>query len=1078
MNKNLALLALTGILTLASCSQDPIKPTDGSTNPGGNTPVNHTLNVLLNGDAKSGTFTVRTPTGESKLVDVVDGKGTITLSNAKYTVIAPNLSGYTITPSSQAADLTTSDATVTFTSSKGTTVTPKAVGGITLVNILDDNGKDLPSFAEVNDNKNATLFAAQAEENVCVAVKVTDVDGNPLSNANVTVTSTGNNISITSCGKATAQAITAGQSGAITTDANGVARIRLFAVSGNAATEGPVKFVVSADSNGVSVNNPLELKGFFLNMTHLYVSENGDDRRGGKDITRIGGNVGTYNNVFKDGFANEAHFIVDTNYKQPQYTEVPLDIFGEGFGKGLVYYTLSGADAAKVRFDKGTHSEDYVNAAGQYVDVVPFNGVTVVPNKGITRADVAKAPINIDLKANYRFTVTYGENADGTPHNYDFELKDISWHKTWSTSFLKINKWVDNHVLTWQGAAHTLGQHGSATDPFTTTVHVKVENNSQSTSYNTNIRDVLPAELGYVDGSGVLTITHADKTTTIVKDAATYDATLHAVNVNNTGKAALDQLKTGESAELTFKVYARQKPGFKWEGTVPNTAIGSVPTIIPTGTPYADPYRVINGDYSNDVTVSYTDTAAANGQQHIQDYQPVGDESDIWVVRPLLGVYKRLASEPVVRVGGQAAFDITAVNLDRVALGQPGYVSLASRYPGEFNGTVRSNPYAIGIKVTDNFAVTDKSLDFFNATAFYAGTKLNTAATKVSDEPTTSGQAAVDKTVSWNAITLDKPGAAATARVQMNANVVGVKTNCAYLTATNLNQPYNLSGTAYELAPWNGYRLPYGDGVHPWYQSESTAVIAPTDSVVGAPIVTSTPNADGTITTVTTLTYASGTKVVTTVVTKADGTVISSNTSTVPGTTTPAATATSVGLESCANVTVIDGNGLLTLSDRGEYVTPEPQVVDSHTNDGYHVGSTFYYKFDSQNIAPNTTVTGVTATFTKSNNNVTWPASGNYQAIVVDQAGNPVAGYPVVNGTISGNNVVFNGITVPAAVPAVTNPDGSVTPAQARYVRFILPATAARSGDTEVTGVLSYTDYRTGQAVQTKVVVENTTLIP
>lgn len=138
MNRNLGLLALTGILTLASCGQNNDDPkcstnqtlqngkcVDNSTNTGGNTGtttpsvVNHTLNVVLNGDVKDGTFSVQTPSGDTKTVVVSNGAGSISVPNTgKYTVTAANITGYTVSPSALTADLTSSDQTVTFTSTK------------------------------------------------------------------------------------------------------------------------------------------------------------------------------------------------------------------------------------------------------------------------------------------------------------------------------------------------------------------------------------------------------------------------------------------------------------------------------------------------------------------------------------------------------------------------------------------------------------------------------------------------------------------------------------------------------------------------------------------------------------------------------------------------------------------------------------------------------------------------------------------------------------------------------------------------------------------------------------------------
>ncbi len=64
------------------------------------------------------------------------------------------------------------------------------VGGIEIVSVKDQWGVDLPVQREVNPAKNVNLYASQAEEPVCVTVRVTK-DGRPVQNARVRVTAVG-----------------------------------------------------------------------------------------------------------------------------------------------------------------------------------------------------------------------------------------------------------------------------------------------------------------------------------------------------------------------------------------------------------------------------------------------------------------------------------------------------------------------------------------------------------------------------------------------------------------------------------------------------------------------------------------------------------------------------------------------------------------------------------------------------------------------------------------------------------------------------------------------------------------------
>ncbi|TSA83714.1 hypothetical protein FNU79_11960 [Deinococcus detaillensis] len=157
MKKKFGLLALTGIIALASCSQ-------------GSTPTvsSYDLTVKLTGDLSSGSFTASGT--ETTTINVAGGTGSANLKKGTYTVTAPTVTGYTFAPTSQSVDLTTSVKTVTFTSTKnaGPIVVPVTSAVLTIdlegvtkapVTIKDSKGAVVAGYNNVvvTDNEKITL---------------------------------------------------------------------------------------------------------------------------------------------------------------------------------------------------------------------------------------------------------------------------------------------------------------------------------------------------------------------------------------------------------------------------------------------------------------------------------------------------------------------------------------------------------------------------------------------------------------------------------------------------------------------------------------------------------------------------------------------------------------------------------------------------------------------------------------------------------------------------------------------------------------------------------------------------------
>ena len=109
--------------------------------------------------------------------------------------------------------------------------------------------------------------------------------------------------------------------------------------------------MINAESGGSSVAAPLELKGYFLNMSHLYVTEKGQDTR--KATSRIGFDAApttTSSSVpapTRPISPTSPIFNVQVYQKQPQVGLLSPQQFG-----GSVSYVISGADAGRVHFVK------------------------------------------------------------------------------------------------------------------------------------------------------------------------------------------------------------------------------------------------------------------------------------------------------------------------------------------------------------------------------------------------------------------------------------------------------------------------------------------------------------------------------------------------------------------------------------------------------------------------------------------------------------------------------------------------------------------------------------------------------
>lgn len=669
----------------------------------------------------------------------------------------------------------------------------------------DVDGNAFATLMEDNPEKVATLVAAQTEEQVCVTVQVLDADDNPVRNAPVTVSSSDfYDYAVFYPGGCRNELDSAGVSGAagLVTDADGNVTFSLQGLNaygynvGDDLVYNPVKVLVSAvGEDNVAV--AAEFKLFFINMTHVYMLE-GDV---GSTLnlhdsteTRVGFEYDKITNIFEVG-ENGHVFQMMARSKQPTSELIHVNEFGLGFGYGnRVEYKIV-EQTGGIQWD--SDSCDVLSTDRTVCTVTGTQGAVLEPVTGTGLEDL---PISAKIEATYYYTAFYGTDGEGQGV-YSFPLKSYTVEKEWVGGFLEVDKYVDQHVLTWYGSAHTLVSHdqtGLTDGNYFSTVHVTVSNPSDATIYNVAVRDSVPAELGVV--------------TSTISNGGTYDPTNHAVTWNYTNVAELAVLAPDASLTFTFDVYARQKPGFCWDTAQSTLGYVVQPGQSGAGTLnlddelcYTDPYRVTNGQKYGSVNASGSFENAAGAAQHSFIYEPVDDESDIWVVRPLFTIDKSLMSSPTIVDGQTATFDVTITNVDRT-IGEPDYASLAGTYPWEFGNpdttsgsghnadtsASRNNPYAHDVDVSDLFETGLEFTDGSNFSMVNGGGQINIPGP------------IVDKAFNWNRI-VDLPvGVSAEATVIFTGHYLNDPAfvlyddednpyneweNCVYLYAPQLNQP-------------------------------------------------------------------------------------------------------------------------------------------------------------------------------------------------------------------------------------------------------------------------------------------------
>ncbi len=765
------------VFVLAACSQPQ---GNNGTNP--NVPPPPQTAVLkIAVDGVSAADVVLAKGQEVLFQGTVAGEKTLELGPGTYTLDGMPVSGM-IDPSPMLVVLDSGSQVTAKLEYKPVAVEgePGIARSLQVISVTDVMGVDLPGLPEANINKDVMIYASQTEEPVCVTLQALDENGDPAAYVPVVVniadgTWMDDRIAIIRGCSTEGDYAAMGFRDGLMTDEQGMVKFTLYATFGSEAYDwvyGIAKITAAAE-NSDDTNVLEEFKFYFYNIAHLWAGFDGDkpvptDQRVGASFERV--------NLFdpyppeREEFPNT--FWIDTAVysKQPEFR---LDgDFWKAFYGGYFYIRYEIVD--------GADSVHFV-ACDDPVSPTVCNdydtNIGLQPNDDIGLEDL---PISATVKATLVIVQPYGQRT------YEFDLKDYTVTKTWIGSYLKIDKQIDHHVLTWYGPEHTLDPANAvpANSVFTATVTLTATNEGNAPVYDVSIADQLPAELGVIES-------------TLNPAGGTYDATNHAVTWNYQTAGAYEpkfkQLDPGESITVTFQIYVRQKPGFCVDPEdLAAAEFYAVPFMFGYDNDgeycYEDPYFVVNGAQQRDVTASWFTGApeAEGGFQAVVDFNGwyYEDQAIVWAVRPIFDIDKVLtnAQDLPFQVGMDAFFDITLYNLDR-----PEYAGLMAQYPAEFDGSVRDNPYGRDVQVGDGFLI---GLDFntTNPITLVDDDGVNPDQTFAANAAPGDFLGFADKSMFWATIPLMGGGDVASTTLVLDNNLPGIHINLAGATAANMNQ--------------------------------------------------------------------------------------------------------------------------------------------------------------------------------------------------------------------------------------------------------------------------------------------------
>ncbi|WP_424949542.1 DUF11 domain-containing protein [Deinococcus sp.] len=744
MQQRFAMLAITGILALSACGQTNT-PAATATTPVATTPTTPTtpvattptppkvqqvdgcatITVDLEGIAAvGGAVTAPVMVLDSTGAQVFSGTATdlVALSQTfpagTYSVKAGTIQGYAASnsPQSVTLDCDANKAKTVVLQFKTAAATQAKVASLTFAAqdpVTDGDLQDLPGNKENNTNKNVMIYASQTEEASLVTMFVKDASGAPVAGAAV-------NVQVDSPSVAIIGGHVRGMGSPVTTQAlatqavaysddQGVVRFTAYATSAP-STGTPVKFVVSATNDGGAAL--AEFKMFYINMSHLYYQGDTNFGQVGGPIAskqRLGGSVGAFENNWIDPAQRTHAFNTVAYAKQPQGGSSTVG--GEGPFPGYMAYSVSGASASRVFLTTDPNG----NSGGSSLN---SSGTTYLK----TRDDVKATDLglNVQVKADYHYVVGYGSS------RYDFLLKSYLFDKSFTGTILDISK-TGPDIQTWTGYDRSATPSHDAYRPDDVTLlpaldpnkltpstlddftvgktydyTITVRNTGKTVARNVIARDVLPAELGFVQGSVSVSKNGAAVANSSL--LATYNAQRHAFNLAFTGAASIGELQPGEAFVITFKVYPRQKPGYAWNDNNRDGVSDPLNTANPTGfygenaprtTLYEDPYMIKNRA-----------KASAENAFEVDAYK------DIYVVRPELFISKQVRKS-VVFTNQPITFDIGVYNLDRAFADpnsevQAGYADLKTRFPDQY----ANEGFAYRPRLEDSYGY---NLDFVNA---------------------------------------------------------------------------------------------------------------------------------------------------------------------------------------------------------------------------------------------------------------------------------------------------------------------------------------------------------------------------
>ena len=388
---------MTGTATLTVTPPDDPQPTTGE------------LKVTVN--TPGVTVTIAEPIEQTVTVDsahtwsLTPGTYTVTATKNGFTTPAP------VTTTVQAGETTT----IAFLLSELEAINGN-VDTLAFTHLVDENGHPFSQVTEVNYVKdNVIIIATQTQEKVCVAIDVTNEDGEPLQNAPVWVHDVDEDLAIHPgpCASSTAS-----QSHEFMTDQDGRVAFHFSAADGTPMEYSDVTKLLVTVQGADNVMKVRELKAVFVDVTHLY---QGDELHGDWVYTdqRVKADMGTITSTWQESTgtnpADNTHdFWTGISSRQAPGTIEKIDASYTPYDLVMKYVITN--SSGNVTWDYDRCEEN----TGMTCTMSAEDHVTLVPAN-----DPETFPIFADVTASLWLSWDYGTT-------YEFILNDYSFRKQWT----------------------------------------------------------------------------------------------------------------------------------------------------------------------------------------------------------------------------------------------------------------------------------------------------------------------------------------------------------------------------------------------------------------------------------------------------------------------------------------------------------------------------------------------------------------------------------------------------------------------------------------------------------------------